>query len=521
MKHINLISVMFTAVIATAACAPIEGEATEVATTEADQPEITAANAAIPLELERRAADLVASVAGTKMAPNWKDAKLSGRVTALYRPDLEEVAYYEVEVSPSGFVVVSAGEHDHPIVHWSSSTTPPSRLLQDKARIAGDVAVKFFRLDALSYAAEDDAGRLVAKLGNLPGQMDVQGIDLAYGVQFDSTWEPEADEGGKVTGGELITRALRSEGDAVVGHVRFAGEERETLETFRPSVTLRPFDSWQELKIQYGLSFQDRIEALRASAKPSWGRSDAAQPDESQMTVKSGSFGWNYVESDGGPAAQRAYQQYPPGWSPEWCYSGCGATAWAMLFGWADYVAHNNPAGDNKWANHTGIFRAGGGYGDPSVVAPNEWWDTGVYNMTLQIEANISTWCSGDQGATAPWSMNGAVNYLYGRANLGVYTSYNALTMGNAGNTQDAINTIAYERSPAIIGTGDMFVAHYRLAYGYAWRWLPTGGEGIFHVNNGWGYGANMGHDSDGDNVGDGDWISANVWFAGKLVYRP
>ena len=66
---------------------------------------------------------------------------LGDEVTAIYRPDIEEVAYYEFEVRNSaekdrttGFIVVSAADHDHPISHWSLNNTPVSSRLAESAK---------------------------------------------------------------------------------------------------------------------------------------------------------------------------------------------------------------------------------------------------------------------------------------------------------------------------------------------------------------------------------------------------
>lgn len=77
-------------------------------------------------------------------------------------------------------------------------------------------------------------------------------------------------------------------------------------------------------------------------------------------------------------------------------------------------------------------------------------------------------------------------------------------------------NSIAYRRTPAVIGTG--WLSHYPVAQrGYAWQhrtirhsflwwdWTETVTDTAFYVNNGWGGG------------GSGEWIDASTWFAGEI----
>jgi len=78
-----------------------------------------------------------------------------------------------------------------------------------------------------------------------------------------------------------------------------------------------------------------------------------------------------------------------------------------------------------------------------------------------------------------------------------------------------AANSIAYRRTPAVIGTG--WLSHYPVAWGYAWQhrtirhsflwwdWTETVTDTAFYVNNGWGGG------------GSGEWIDASTWFAGEI----
>ena len=80
-----------------------------------------------PLELHRRAAQLIEDMRHGPMAPDWEFAQIGRRVHAYYRPDILEVAYYGFEVEPQGFIILSDGEHDFPVAHWSSTGVSPGR----------------------------------------------------------------------------------------------------------------------------------------------------------------------------------------------------------------------------------------------------------------------------------------------------------------------------------------------------------------------------------------------------------
>jgi hypothetical protein len=93
---------------------------------------------------------------------------LAGAVVPFYRPDIDEIAYYEFKVEPTGFLMVSATENDFPIAHWSSEGNTISSQLVNEAKKSGKSVAKFFKLDTLSYVVEDSNGELAASLGDMP-----------------------------------------------------------------------------------------------------------------------------------------------------------------------------------------------------------------------------------------------------------------------------------------------------------------------------------------------------------------
>jgi hypothetical protein len=220
---------------------------------------------------------------------------------------------------------------------------------------------------------------------------------------------------------------------------------------------------------------------------------------------------WNYFWA-GSHSDQRLYSQMAANSSPNTsgCWSGCGGTAWAMLFGWADKQA---ASGNSYWAPRNGLYRQNGGKG-ADAVAPATM-DSGVRNMTWEIRNDVGTWCAFGSGPTNPWNMDDASNYFSGRTGTRLSTHYNVLGIHEGRLREYARDSIIDRNTPAVIGTG--WLTHYPLAYGYAWRsrtvrkcfivcWNETQYNRSFYVNQGWG-------------GSDNGWVSAGTWFAGEI--RP
>lgn len=244
------------------------------------------------------------------------------------------------------------------------------------------------------------------------------------------------------------------------------------------------------------------------------GKSSASRgPDSGVRWAEVGTMDWSAWNQffAGTDSEQRLYDQIPAVSPPNIsaCSSGCGATAWAMLFGWGDYQA---ALGRPGWVNRFGLYRQGGGYG-ADAVAP-QYMDTGVRNMTWELRNWVGTFCVlGGNGATYPWNMANASHYLAGRAGAGLITWYNTLGIHMDWLRVLASDSIVNRHVPAIIGTG--WLSHYPLAYGYRWRsrtvrhcfiwcWNDTEYEREFYVNQGWGGSSN-------------GWVGAGTWFAGQL----
>ena len=78
------------------------------------------------------------------------------------------VAYYEFTVEPSGYIVVATGEHDRPIAQWSHESQAPTAALASQAT---SPIARVYKLDTLSYVAEDAAGAMVSQLNAMPPRL--------------------------------------------------------------------------------------------------------------------------------------------------------------------------------------------------------------------------------------------------------------------------------------------------------------------------------------------------------------
>jgi hypothetical protein len=215
----------------------------------------------------------------------------------------------------------------------------------------------------------------------------------------------------------------------------------------------------------------------------------------------------------GGAGDQRLYGQIPSSHpiNTSSCDTGSAATAWAMLFGWADKQAS---LGNSYWAPRWGLYREGGGKG-ADVSAPGGM-DDGIRAMIWEIRNQVGTQCAGDSQPTAPWNMERAANYFRERSGTQLDTHYSVQGLLDGQLREYVVESIRDRNTPAVIGTG--WLTHYALAYGYAWRdrsveqcnndvcWEETEYGHLFYVNRGNG------------GAGNG-WVPGSTWFVGEI--RP
>ena len=224
----------------------------------------------VPQELLRRAVNLVAEARGTDRAPGWEQAVVNPTAQPLYRPDLSTPAYYEFSVEiaaatgtmqPAGFIVLATGQHDFPVAHWSAEGEAPSRLLTALAMPPGAAApqgLKFYKLDVLSYVAEDQGGTLVAELGEMPARVTGLTAEL---LASNATVESEASP--SITGDD--SRAAEATYTTVI-----TGNVQSPL-------TLSAWTDWAEMKREYNATYGPWLAELVAKAKGDWEVADLLQ----------------------------------------------------------------------------------------------------------------------------------------------------------------------------------------------------------------------------------------------------
>lgn len=238
----------------------------------------------------------------------------------------------------------------------------------------------------------------------------------------------------------------------------------------------------------------------------------------------------------GGPNAAfldaRKYDQIRPGRAPNDspCASGCGATAWAMLFGWADFRAS---VGDTEWVRAGGIFRSGATRtGNPTAVAPELFWtartnghdrasepfDADVARMIWEIRASMNDVAAAGCAAngerwTAPHIMAQAHQYLAGRTDASLTADYDGAGVMTTGGRELAKSIISRHRA-VILGIGSLIgTGHYPLGVGWGsstYRlWNPVSGA------------STASHDYFAIYMGFGEIylrvVPAGTWFQGAL----
>ena len=244
----------------------------------------------VPGDLVRRAAQHIESIRGTRLGYGTDRAALGERVCPMYRPDLDGIAYWEfvavgtgrprrvlstagfeeaargvkelgqeaVDLSlrgeARGFLILSAGPHDSPLVHWSLERSPISVQLQLEAERKGASLARIYKVDALCYVGEDESGRHVAQVGQLPGLIAGLPEDLD---KFE---------------GAISSVVVRPKGDhpndqdaESIEHV----EERSGYDE-RPDYKLYLDGGWQQLKKEYAHSLGPFLEQLRNRAAHAW-----------------------------------------------------------------------------------------------------------------------------------------------------------------------------------------------------------------------------------------------------------
>lgn len=273
----------------------------------------------------------------------------------------------------------------------------------------------------------------------------------------------------------------------------------ELIVQFGNVATLTSAGEWTKFKREYASTRAAYLRRLRDQADADWKYWEAPAAQKRNWC---GPWEYHYAGTDGD---QRLYGQLEPGESSNDsnCASGCGATAWAMLYGWID---HRAAEGDPAWQKDTwGVL-----VGDPATGAPripsvgNPGWED-VDKMIWEIRNDLGTTCvTGEQGLTWPWQMRNGSKYLRHRINSALWiltTKWTDFGIPTTGKRDDADAVIRNGR-PVIIQLGWQ---HYPLAYGYRKKTCDSGRDlHEFKINEG--------------NYGDLRWTSASTSFVGHVA---
>ncbi|ESA36579.1 hypothetical protein N836_07330 [Leptolyngbya sp. Heron Island J] len=268
---------------------------------------------AIDLKLWRKAIQHLQSLLETETNHIVNIASFSPTVCPIYRPDLEDVAYYEFEVyfqwlkreetevdisstkelatinvssltypssrrailgrpsipgefvtseQPSilslpfysqGFIIVATGEHDFPIAHCSFNRPPVSRQFETWAQEVDRSISRIYKLDSLSYVAEDFSGELITHSGQIPIPINLPTNEL----------ESLRDSIGSAVAEPKTQDQANSTSSSAEYEISFSGENNFEFE-------LRQVSKWQELREIYPTAFEFHLQALQSQAASSW-----------------------------------------------------------------------------------------------------------------------------------------------------------------------------------------------------------------------------------------------------------
>lgn len=254
----------------------------------------------LPNRIQRKAAQHLEDIRNSSLTRFGERAKLSEKVVEIYRPDVDGVAYYEFSIDlqidaprilhnrrvgyarrvtpipdilrqkgfsfsrassereqengpheqpTTGFIIISTGPHDFPMPHWSLEKKPPSERLEAAAN--GRVMSRIYRVDSLSYVAENERGEAVAFIGEYP-VLPTRLPPLDQSRMQDHVVQAINNDDGEDT--------ERFRGDF---RVRSSGPEV-------PEYGLRETESWDQLKRQYGSALKPFLDSLRESAQEAW-----------------------------------------------------------------------------------------------------------------------------------------------------------------------------------------------------------------------------------------------------------
>ena len=260
----------------------------------------------VPLEVRRAAAQHLESVHGTELMSGAEGAYLDTYAVPIYRPDIQEIAYYEFRILKArssvqllltrdylsslesartgklikprsfekgaaesadkqaiGFIVASNGRHDFPVAHWSLNRLPPSQQVltdprqssqPEEANMKGK---RLYRLDSLAYAAENESGDLVGQSGQLPSLL----AGLPHSLD-------------RYAGQIASAIALPLHGQPEDSDADNARHEIKQSEHEAPPLKRDDEGGWRTFKERYAEAFGPFLDHLRQRAAKTWELAD-------------------------------------------------------------------------------------------------------------------------------------------------------------------------------------------------------------------------------------------------------
>lgn len=321
----------------------------------------------------------------------FRGAEVTGG-TPIYRPDIEGPAYIEAKVmrdgKSAGFVLVSLGEHDAPVVAFSTigpTSLETFRELEPAAR-AGE---KFYRLGPANFVAESKDGVLLAHTFHL--------------ILDDGAWQ-------RIRKEYATTFATQLDG---VRAVHIADWQRVRVEM----PEMRPMPGVNGLRMQArGGTLRQCLNCNEDAPGPApstgkkckpiekWAR--GINPSESNQPTPL----WNQFLTPN----PDSYGGAVPGLSLN-CWSGCSPTALAIFLGWIN----NQPANksDNSLWSQPKYINAYTDENGNHPFAPMYWYgDEGQKSFVREIRGYLRTYCQNEEpygGATSNGSVSDYFsNYL-------------------------------------------------------------------------------------------------------------
>lgn len=215
----------------------------------------------VPIAVRRMAAQHLESLRSSGIKNGMDRMYLGEDVTPIYRPDVEEPAYYEFEVRTSagakgamGFIMVSANGHDHPIPHWNLDRPPVSAELKRAAKKERKKVSTIYKLDALAYVAEDDNEKMVGHIGQLP--------QFVRGLPDDlSGYEGRVASAVADVRGSMVTDDTK--GDLPRHTLARKGSKAKGVDLVAPR-------DWKTAKRGYGSRYRPLLDHLAKKASPAW-----------------------------------------------------------------------------------------------------------------------------------------------------------------------------------------------------------------------------------------------------------